>query len=134
MTVIERLSILDLFSKCDQSIKSGEKERVRGILKSVRLAEETIAQIIEEEIKGLRPDNSLKNLWQKITETDKFINEKEPWNKEGESLKKILDQAVSDIRIIVYNLKPFLPETAEKIEKQFKGPKIKSESPLFPRL
>ena len=52
MTVIERLSILDLYSECDQSIKSGEKERVRGILKSVRWAEETIAQIIEEEIKG----------------------------------------------------------------------------------
>jgi len=45
-----------------------------------------------------------------------------------------LKDAVSKIRTISFNLSAFLPETAEKIEKQFKGPKIKSGSPLFPRL
>jgi hypothetical protein len=38
------------------------------------------------------------------------------------------------IRDIAALLKPFLPETSEKIEKQFAGPSIKSEGPLFPRI
>lgn len=38
------------------------------------------------------------------------------------------------IDLIASDLKPFLPETAEKIEEQFKGPKIVSKEPLFPRI
>jgi hypothetical protein len=52
MTVNERLSILDLLSEYDQAIKSRDKERVRKILQSIRLDEETIIQIIKKEIKS----------------------------------------------------------------------------------
>jgi len=45
-----------------------------------------------------------------------------------------LKKLVNEIRQINGALKPFLPETTEKIEKQFAGPKIKSEKPLFPRI
>jgi methionyl-tRNA synthetase len=45
-----------------------------------------------------------------------------------------LEKLVREIRQISFNLQPFLPKTAEKIEKQFEGPKIKSEKPLFPRI
>jgi len=51
---------------------------------------------------------------------------------------------VKRIQIIAFNLQPFLPETAEKILKQFSGEinrgtiptsvGIKSAPPLFPRL
>lgn len=81
-----------------------------------------------------RLDEALKIVWQKITDTDRFINEKEPWKLEGSDLKKVLEKAVENIRLIAYSLLPFLPETAEKIESQFKGSKIKSGGPLFPRL
>jgi hypothetical protein len=37
------------------------------------------------------------------------------------------------IRTIAHNLQPFLPETSEKILKQFSG-KIKAGQPLFPRI
>lgn len=89
---------------------------------------------IESALKEYKFDVALKTIWEEISETDQFINEEEPWTLKGEDLKKILVHLVDHLRSISFNLKPFLPETAEKIEKQFKGPKIKSYAPLFPRL
>lgn len=81
-----------------------------------------------------RFDEALKIIWREISETDQFINEEEPWKLSDKKLKSVLVHLIDHVRSIAINLKPFLPETAEKIEKQFKGPKIKSEKPLFPRL
>lgn len=89
---------------------------------------------IEKVLKKYRFDEALKIIWQKISDLDKYINEKKPWEQKGESLKTTLKHSVSTIRSIAHYLLPFLPETAEKIEKQFKCEKIKSEPPLFPRL
>jgi len=70
-----------------------------------------------------------------ITRLDKKINEGQPWTIEDEAkLTKVLQPIVDSIRQIAHQLKPFLPETAEKIEIQFKGAKIKSSKALFPRL
>lgn len=85
-------------------------------------------------------DIALQQIWQKTTQLDRFLNSEKPWEKPKdkalESLGKILTgtHALVSLGEIVYSLKPFLPETAEKIEKQFKGPKIKSSEPLFPRM
>jgi methionyl-tRNA synthetase len=89
---------------------------------------------IDKQLKTYRFDEALKTIWLEVTQTDQFINEEEPWTLKSEGLKKVLVHLVDHIRSIAFNLKPFLPETAEKIEKQFKGPKIKSAAPLFPRL
>jgi len=91
-------------------------------------------------IKNFRFDDALRLVWEKISDLDRRINEVKPWEyKKGgrnpEEIKNFLaDDAVLWIRDIANLLKPFLPETAEKIEKQFKGPKIKSAPPLFPRI
>ncbi len=89
---------------------------------------------IEKALKEYRFDEALKNIWLEVSQTDQFINEEEPWTLKGEELKKVLVHLVDHLRSIAFNLKPFLPETAEKIESQFKGPKIKSDAPLFPRI
>lgn len=81
-----------------------------------------------------RFDEALKIVWNKISETDKYINEKEPWKLSGEKLKETLETSVSNIRSIAIDLLPFLPGTSDKIKNQFAGPKIKSGEPLFPRL
>ena len=73
-------------------------------------------------------------IWTKIKELDILINAKKVWTLEGDELQKVLEFLVTDIRQIAHDLKPFLPETAEKIEKQFGSSKIKSGQPLFPRL
>lgn len=82
-------------------------------------------------------NDALSFVWTKITQLDKLINEEKPWElakQNSPKLKTILSHAVDQIQEIAALLEPFLPQTAEKIEKQFKGPKIKSEKPLFPRI
>lgn len=66
---------------------------------------------------------------------DRDINEAKPWQIQDKKLLNLkLHVYVENILDIAYNLIPFLPETAEKIQKQFAGPQIKSGPPLFPRL
>jgi methionyl-tRNA synthetase len=89
---------------------------------------------IENALKEYKFDVALKTIWEEISQTDQFINEEEPWTLKGDKLKEVLIHLVDHIRSIAFDLIPFLPETAEKIEEQFKGPKIKSGTPLFPRL
>jgi methionyl-tRNA synthetase len=74
---------------------------------------------------------ALEEVWRDIKKLDSEINKDEPWKiKDKEKIKNYVRQ----IKHLGFALKPFLPETAEKIENQFKGPKIKAEAPLFPRL
>ncbi|MCX6705530.1 MAG: class I tRNA ligase family protein [Candidatus Woesebacteria bacterium] len=90
---------------------------------------------ISKSLKEFRFDEAIKVIFEKyITALDQKINKEEPWKLQGKDLEVFLKDAVRVIRTISSNLSPFLPETAEKIEEQFKGPKIKSGSPLFPRL
>lgn len=79
-------------------------------------------------------NDALAFIWEKISQADKYIDSHHPWNLKGEELEKVLQPLVEEIQEIAFLLKPFIPETAEKIEKQFAGPKIKSVKPLFPRL
>jgi len=79
-------------------------------------------------------DVALKDIWKEINKNNKFINENKVWDQKGEILKKHLEILVENIIQIAISLKAFLPETAEKILKQFQGPKIKAEAPLFPRI
>lgn len=73
-----------------------------------------------------------------VRDHNQYIDQKEPWTllkeKRTEELKEILEYLVRGLRATTKLIKPFLPQTAEKIEKQFSGPKIKTGEPLFPRL
>lgn len=69
-----------------------------------------------------------------ITEVDKKINEDKPWLlTERDTANTVLSYLVKKILDIAFNLQPFLPQTSEKILKQFSG-EIKSDKPLFPRI
>jgi len=89
---------------------------------------------IEKALDQFQFDEALNLLWEKVSAGDKLIDQEKPWELSGEKLNKVLKTLVENLRQISFNLKLFLPSTAETIEKQFKGPKIKSEKPLFPRL
>lgn len=132
----------------------GSESRVSGHLIGVDEYSEALVEY--------RFNDALSFVWQKITALDKFINETKPWEllrpKDDQSLaektsnsprfgetskrpaspagrlKVFLGHAVDQIQELGALLEPFLPETAKKIEEQFKGPKILSEKPLFPRI
>lgn len=82
-------------------------------------------------------NDALSFVWQKISRLDKFINQEKPWellSNNSQRLRAILAHVVDQIQEIAILLEPFLPDTAEKIEKHFQGPKIIFKKPLFPRL
>ena len=84
-------------------------------------------------------DQALKFIWAKVSELDSYISEKKPWamakiESQKKELTECLTKAAAEILAIASLLKPFLPQTAAKIEKIFTAPKIKKGESLFPRL
>ncbi len=77
----------------------------------------------------------LGSIWAKISIIDSEIEENKPWAVEDlAKLKELLQDWVIKIDQIAFELKPFLPETSEKIRQVFSESKVKSIPPLFPRI
>lgn len=89
---------------------------------------------VKSAIDEYRLDEALKEIWIHISAANASINETKPWELEGEKLEKNLEGLVSFVDSLIPSLQPFMPETAEKISAQFKGPQIKASSPLFPKI
>ncbi|MEK7502335.1 MAG: methionine--tRNA ligase, partial [Patescibacteria group bacterium] len=116
---------------CENSsyVQMGSESRASGHLISIEGYSDAISQF--------RFNDALSFVWKKIAALDKFINDEKPWDlqKTGDKrLKSVLAHSIDQIQEIAALLEPFLPETAEKIEKQFQGPEIKSQKSLFPRI
>lgn len=79
-------------------------------------------------------NDALAEIWEWVSKVDKQIEEAKPWKLTGEPLHLALQPWIVEIVKIATALQPFLPKTAEKNLDQFKGPKIKSAAPLFPRI
>lgn len=109
--------------------KMAEKSEFQFSSKETKIYNE-----VHNAISEYRFDLALKFIWEKVTLVDQAINKDEPWKLEGEKLKEKLQYYLEEIAEIALNLKPFLPETVEKIAKIFCGPVIKLTEPLFPRL
>lgn len=76
-------------------------------------------------------NEALFEIWQEISAVDQQIEKDQPWkNPNPDNLKSYVEK----IRTIATNLLPFMPQTAQKILDQFKGPEIKSGEVLFPRI
>ncbi len=74
-------------------------------------------------------------IWQRIADADKRIDETKPFKliKENpEEAKKILGELLEEVQRIAFMLKPFLPETSEKIEIILRN--REAVAPLFPRI
>ena len=76
-------------------------------------------------------------VWGRIQELNKRIDEEKPWslakNGEVEKLAECMSGLIGDLMQSNEMLKPFLPNTAERIEAIFKGEIRPPETPLFPK-
>lgn len=111
----------------------GSKERVSGHIVATEGYSEAMQNYRLHEALGLVLD--------KIGRADKFIDDEKPWEflkspsyAGAVKLKEALSHLVYRIQEIAALLEPFMPETAKKIEDQFKGQRIQSGKPLFPRI
>lgn len=92
-------------------------------------------------MKQYRFNEALSFIWNKISRTDKYLNVYKPWQLLKSSRKtdqqrcfNILKHCIRQILEISFFLEPFMPQTAEKIKKQFSRSKIQPAKPLFPRI
>ena len=80
-------------------------------------------------------NEALGAVWELISFCDKHINDEKPWEAGNEKLKMKNEKVVADLLFALQEiaelLKPFMPQTAEKISEQIKTGK---SQPLFPRL
>ena len=94
---------------------------------------------LTETVENFQFNKALEIIWGLIAECDKKINDEKPWELNGDTLIIALKDYIRRIQAIAYNLQPFLPETSEKISKQFTPiesgftGEIRSAPPLFPR-
>jgi methionyl-tRNA synthetase len=86
---------------------------------------------------NLKFDEALTMIFEKyIDRANVSLNKECPWKLDGKDEKRIncLREAINCLQEAAKLLRPFIPETAEKIEKCFEG-KIKPlDQPLFPRI
>ncbi|MBM3209285.1 methionine--tRNA ligase [Candidatus Shapirobacteria bacterium] len=101
-----------------------------------RLPKKVLRNAQKNALADFRFDLILNNIW--VTDLHPIeihVDQHQPWLiKDKDKLLLVLQEEVDSLREVALKISPFLPETAEKIRKQFAGPKIKSEKPLFPRV
>ncbi len=88
-------------------------------------------------MKEFKFNEAISSVWQKITNLDQYLNQEKPWGllkTNSQSVPAILAHCVDQIQEIALLLGPFMPQTSRTILSQFKGPKIISREPLFPRM
>ena len=79
-------------------------------------------KLVEDHLEKFEFAQSLQELWNIISRTNKYIDETTPWllEKEGETLKlqSCMNHLIENLRKIAIMLIPFIPETAKSILKQ----------------
>ena len=107
----------------------------------IKKASETVKEKVERAIVAFKLHEALQAIWELISFGDKYINENKPWEKSeaGNPKSEIIGNALYILENVAELLKPFLPETAEKILKAIEHGgdntvTVRKIAPLFPRL
>ncbi len=91
-------------------------------------------------IENYRLDRAIDEIWQLVRGLNQYVDEEKPWelakarDNDPEHLGEVLGYLVSNVLQVGRLLRPFLPETATKIEKTFEGGVVNTEiGVLFPK-
>ena len=92
----------------------------------------------DELMRGFKFSKAFDLIWGKIKDLNRRIDDEKPWNmaKQGDVVKlySCVCGLMKDLLQVNYELAPFLPDTAKKIEKIFTGETIRPpKTPLFPK-
>jgi len=110
---------------------SGLIERI-GIQKCEnKLIEKLKLKKIEKNFDELKFDKVLNDVFEFIDVCNEYVQNKKPWETKDE---KVLFELKESILEIARLLLPFIPESSEKIKKQFSATKIKKQEILFKKI
>tara|TARA_Y100000034_G_scaffold131556_1_gene192540 strand:+ start:1528 stop:2910 length:1383 start_codon:yes stop_codon:yes gene_type:complete len=104
--------------------KNGTEKTENKLLKKLKLKE------IEKFVDNFELDKALNEIFAFIDVCNEYVQNKKPWETKD---KKVLYELVESIKKIAELLWPFIPESSDKIKKQFKG-KIKKGEILFKKI
>ncbi len=93
-----------------------------------------IRESVVEKLGEYRFDEAMKLIWEEIRKADALINQREVWKLVGEEQTLVLTDLVKILRQVATDLAPFMPQTAEKLMKQFGDAEIKRGENLFQRI
>lgn len=101
-------------------------------------ATEAIEARVDEAMSKVDFFSALVEIWSLINSANKYIEDTKPWlllkEKKGEDLKEFLFILIEVLKKVAYEISPFMPQTAYKIEEQIKKESIKKSPPIFPRI
>jgi len=94
-----------------------------------------LSQELTRAFDEFRVDIALQNIWGKLSDLDKHINENAPWDiKDAKKLEEVLNWEIKELCFIAKSLELFIPDTSEKILKVFGSEKVAAPKSLFPRV
>lgn len=77
---------------------------------------------VEKNLEDMQFSNSLAEIWNLISRTNKYIDETAPWvlakEEKTEKLASVMYHLAENLRKVAVMLKPFMPDTAENMLKQ----------------
>lgn len=88
---------------------------------------------IVKKFKNFQFNLILEDIWKNIKNINKSIDNFAPWKKKKNQRKKFLLDQLLELKKIAFHLKPFMPDTSEKIFKSING-RIKKIPPIFPKI
>jgi len=95
----------------------------------------TLKSVFDQKMQEYKFNEALEILWNKLRECDEIITKKQPWKLDDkQEIKNILMPIAQNILNVAELLFPFMPDTAEKVIKQFSEKNIKKVEILFPRI
>ena len=98
-------------------------------------SDKQLAAAVKTEMSEFKFNAALELLWRQLHQCDKSITKTEPWKlSDKEKIKDILQPIAQKLLNSAILLKPFLPETSQKIIASLITNKIKKSSILFPRI
>lgn len=114
--LVNRISVLIQKNFNGKIPKQGKLEKLdKDLIKNI----DTFKEIKKEFLKH-NYNSAITKTWNVIKETNKYITETEPWNEKDEKRKAtVIYNSAEALRIITILISPFIPETSDKIRKQF---------------
>lgn len=114
------------------------QKNLNGIIGDIPPAQHDIAKY-QQALEDCRFDRALDEVWEQVRGLNQYIDEQKPWEiaKEGDTqhLQEVLAYQAGCLIEIASMLKPFMPDTAAKIEYIFNEGVVRPlETTLFPRL
>ncbi len=114
---------------CARVAAMSEKENLKVSPEKMSIRNEVVEKLV-----GYKFDEAMALIWEEIRKADGLINQRLVWKLEGDEKTESLTELVKIIRQIGTDLEPFMPETSEKILKQYGVEEIKKSENLFQRL